>query len=256
MTALRRRALFFARILGQNSSTVRASATATLSGNSTPLVSPISIDTTTANTFAPGGIPLPGTLNRTTLTLVRHNDSPFALNKIILFDMRSADISAKSPTHMRSQLDGSVNPPIEVRPAVPPAALTDFLDALNAGLNPQSNNFMGAMRTRFQAAAGAPWFDADPARPADYLQYVGQHYDQVYAGSEPSNGPAPFFRNPRILSLIVTNPALVPSGGNLNTPVLDFAPVYVEGIINDETQTAMMCASCPATTPSSAAKPN
>ncbi len=235
VTALRRRSLFFARLLGQNSSAVRASAVASISGNSTPFVSPIGIDTTTFNTFAPGGFPLPGTLNRTTLALVRHNNTPFALNSMILFDMRSVDTNAKSPTHMRSQLDGTVNPPIEVHPAMPPLPPTDFLDALNASLNPQSSNFLEAMRTRFRAAAGAPWFDADPAQPSDYIKYVGQHYDQVLAGTEPINGPAPFFRNPRILNLIVTNPALVPNGGNMNTPVLDFAPVYVENITDDST---------------------
>lgn len=239
VTAVRQRSLFFARILGQTSKTVRASAAATLSAKSTPQVSPIGIDTTTANTFAPGGIPLPGTLNRTTLTLVRHNQDPFALNNMILFDMRSVDISAKAPPYMQSQLDGTANPPIEVRVAQPPAAPTDFLDALNADLTSQSPNFLSAMRTRFQVAAGSPWFDTDPLRPADFLQYVGQHYNQVNNGSEPTNGPAPFFRNPRILNLIVTYPAPIPTGGNMSTPVLDFAPVYVEKITDDGTQTNM-----------------
>ncbi|HEY0076423.1 MAG TPA: Tad domain-containing protein [Abditibacteriaceae bacterium] len=239
VTALRRRSLFFARVFGQQSGLVRASAMATLRSNSTPLISPIGIDTTTANTFAPGGLPLPGTLNRTTLTLIEHKKSPFALNSMILFDMRSVDTNAKSPTKMREQLDGTVDPPIEVTPAVPPAAPTDFLDALNANIGPQTNNFLDAMRTRFQAAAGAPWFDTDPLRPADYIDYVGQNYDKVLSGSEPSNGPAPFYRNPRILGLIVTNPAPIPSGGNMNTPVLDFAPVYVENITQTADKTDM-----------------
>jgi hypothetical protein len=130
-------------------------------------------------------------------------------------------------------------PPIEVNAPIPPAAPTDFLDALNAALGPQSSNFVEAMRARFQAAAGAPWFDADPLHPADYINYVGQHYDQVMSGAEPTNGPAPFFRNPRILGLIVTNSAPVPNGGNMNTPVLDFAPVYVESVVDDGTQTNM-----------------
>lgn len=238
VTAVRQRPLFFARVLGQATGTVRASAVATLSGNTTPLVSPIGIDTTTLNTFTPGGVPLPGTLNRTTLTLVRHNDSPFVLNTMLLFDMRSVDTNAKSPPHMRSQLDGTANS-IEVRPAIPPMPPTDFLDALNASLGPQSSNFLDAMRTRFQSAAGAPWFDVDPARPADVINYVGQNYDKVFSGTEPINGPAPFFRNPRILNLIVTNPAPVPFGGSMNTPVLDFAPVYVESITEDSTGTDM-----------------
>lgn len=239
VTAVRHRELFFARVLGQSTTNVRASAAATLQANTTPLISPIGIDTITSSTFAPAGIPLPGTLNRTTLSLVRHNDTPFGLNNMILFDMRSVDTNAKSPTHMRSQLDGSVDPPIEVHPVLPPGTPTDFLDALNASLNPQSSNFLDAMRTRFQAAANAPWFDRDPLNPSDYINSVGQHYDQVYAGTEPTNGPAPFYRNPRILNLIVTNSAPIPAGGNLNTPVLDFAPVYVENITDDKSGTNM-----------------
>ena len=240
VSAVRRRSLFFARVFGQTSGTVRASATATLTANTTPLISPIGIDTTTANTYAPLGSPLPGTLNRTTLTLVNHKDTPFVLNNMVLFDMESVtQKQSKSPTQMQKQLDGTVDPPIEVHPAVPPQPPTDFLNALNANFSSQTPRFLDAMRTRFQAAAGAPWFDTDPLRPADYINYAGQNYDKVISGSEPTNGPAPFYRNPRILGLIVTNPAPIPSGGSMDTPVLDFAPVYVESITQTDDKTDM-----------------
>jgi hypothetical protein len=74
-----------------------------------------------------------------------------------------------------------------------------------------------------------PWFDLPVGAGADPLNYVGQHYDEVLAGTEPKNGALPFRQNPRVVDLIVTSP-MGAGGGNTNSPVLDFAPVYVESV--------------------------
>jgi hypothetical protein len=251
VTAVRRRQLFFARMLGQNTGIVRAKATAALNANTTPLVVPIGIDTATYSTYAPQGVPLTGEGNRAVLTLVRHNFEPFGLNHAVLFDLRSEKTNAKSPIFMRDQLDGSADPAPEVRATTPPS---DFVEALNDAYIPQARNFVAAMRVRFQLASTAPWFDADPQNPPDAINSVGQHYESVYNGVEPTNGLAPFYRNPRIMNLIVTQSAPVPAGGNMNTPVIAFAPVYVEKVESDDESTKMTVRFLPHTSAVSAGK--
>ncbi len=233
--AVRRRSLFFARVLGQNQGVVRAHAIASAGGPATPQLVPIVITTTTYDTYAPGGNPRQ-VGEEVTISLIRHNKEPFVLDNFMLTDLRSVDNNAKSPAHMESQLEGEEQVNVQLGTRSDPL---DYLEGLNASGTPQKSFFSDGMRTRFTAAAGAPWFDVDPQGGSDKLNWLGQHYDQARLGQEPI-GPAPFVRNPRIMDLIVTNPIPNPAGGNTNTPVLDFAPVYAKKVFVDSGGTLKM----------------
>lgn len=225
----RNRSLFFARVFNVSNKLVSKKATATAIGaRLTPGVVPIGITTGTYNTYAPGGIPIAGTGNRATINLIDHKKVDFRSGNFVLFDLRSVDNNAKSPEHMKRQLDGSEEIPVRA------GELGGTVDALNA--DSQENFMVTGMTSRFAYAAGSPWFDPSPALgPAG--SYVGTHYDAAYNNTEVTNPDSspPFTHNPRIMSLIVTS-EMDAKGGNTDSPILDFAPVYVESmtVVNDE----------------------
>jgi len=226
------RQLYFARVIGIQTGTVNSFAIASAApGNVTPAgggnLAPIGITKATYELYAPGGVPKPGLGNRAEILFIDHKKQAFGTNNFILFDLRSVDNNAKSPTHMVSQLIGEEK--VEVRIGSQTNGVdVDFVDALNAGSS--GSKFMGGMRTRFLLAAGSPWFDLPASAPSDVLNYAGQNYDKVIAGTEPTNGAAPFPQNPRLMDLIITDP-MEARGGSTNSPVLDFAPVYVESVM-------------------------
>jgi hypothetical protein len=219
--------LYFARVLSIGSKTLTRQATArAVAGRSTPDLAPIGITQATYDLYAPNGVPAAGTGNRAEILFIDHKKQAFGTNDFILFDLRSVENNAKSATHMVSQLEGTEKVQVNIGTETNGVDV-DFLDALNAASS--GAKFLGGMRTRFQAAAGSPWFDAPASPPSDYLNYVGQHYDQVFSGSEPTSSSGTFRRNPRVMDLIITTP-MTAKGGNTNSPVLDFAPVYVESV--------------------------
>jgi Flp pilus assembly protein TadG len=238
--AVRQRPLFFARVFGQTDGTVRARATAGVAGN-TPNIAPIGITTTSYNAEnqplnASGTQRLYDNQPSPVFTtkLIDHKKEAFGAGEFILFDLRGPN--GKSPSHMERQLAGqeSVNiTPADVIGAVtPPEATT-----LNA--KSQDDFLFSGMATRFAAAAGAPWLDIDPTQGTNYVNYVGQHYTQVFNRTEPIGNGQPFFQNPRVLTLIVTPPTATNTNGTLNALVVDLATVYVERLYRNSGVTYM-----------------
>jgi predicted outer membrane repeat protein len=193
------------------------SSTPPTNSRTSPVVATIFITTDTYNTYAPNGVPRAGTGNRATLTLIDTRYQSFSSGDFVASDLRSTSVSAFSAAHMEAQLDGAELIPV----AIGQSALS-LSDALLS-----SDFARDGLASRFQTAAGAPWYDISPNPPSAAQAYIGQHYQSVVDGSEPVNGAAPFIDNPRVMDLIVTNPAPI-TPGHLTMPVLDFAPVYVE----------------------------
>jgi hypothetical protein len=223
--ATRKRSLFFARIFGQQEAMVRASAVATGFGG-TPNIAPIGITDTTYNVENPivsgrqrryDSTPSPVF----TIKLIDHKKETLTPGEFILLDLR--DPQSKSAEHMKRQLLGeeSINITVDEVGAVEETDAT----ALNA--KAQGEFLHEGMAARFQLAAGAPWLDIDPAQGTSYANYEGQHFNQVFNGTEPLGDGRPFTENPRVLSLIITRETTAPTSGTLNAPVLDLAPIYV-----------------------------
>ena len=223
--ATRKRSLFFARIFGRQDAPVRAAALATGFGG-TPSIAPIGITDTTYNTENPvlsgGGRQYDSAPSPVfTIRLIDHKKETLTPGEFILFDLR--DQESKSPEQMQRQLQGEerINITADQIGAVDDPEAT----ALNA--RSQGEHLYDGMTARFQAAAAAPWLDVDPAQGSAYSNYVGQHFDQVFNGSEPVGDGNPFRQNPRVLSMIVTRETTAPTSGTLNAPVIDLAPVYI-----------------------------
>ena len=226
--AVRNQPLFFARVFGQFNGLVRARSTAKIQGSSADIV-PIGITTTsyeTENPVVSGTQRLYDTQPSPTFTttLVNRKHQTFQPTNFILFDMR--DQPSKSPSKMEDQLAGRL--PVNVSAGDVAGALDGdppLATALNA--NSQAAKFVSGMMTRFQAAAGSPWLDIDTTQGSNYINYVGQHFDQVSNSSEPLGDGAPFTQNPRVMSFIVTPPLDVPVNGTYDAPIKALAPVYV-----------------------------
>lgn len=228
--AVRRRSLFFARVLGQNVGVVRAVAIAGTVG-STPDIVPIGITTTSYDNENPllgGGWRKYDLEPSPTFTtkLINRQKEAFDPGEFILFDMRPS--SAKSPRHMQRQLAGEEEIDVKVNDLVDEV---QEATAVNANARTQADFFSEGMTVRFQAAAGLPWLDIDLTQALNYTNYVGQHYTQVYNGSEPTGNGNPFFQNPRVMSYIVTHP-VGQASGTYNAPIIDLASVYVMRIYN------------------------
>ena len=238
--AVRKQPLFFARIFGQSSGVVRAHSLAGVAGY-TPSIAPIGVTSTTYDgqnpPQNPSGSPRYYDTQPSpvfTVRLIDHKKEAFNAGEFILFDLRGPN--GKSPSHMANQLAGTeaVNiTPADVVGAVDPPDAT----ALNA--KSQSDFLSQGMTIRFIAAAGQPWLDIDPLQGANYFQYVGQHFDQVFNGSEPIGAGNPFFQNPRVLSLIVTDETSGATNGTLNAPVRALASVYVQRLYKSNGDTLM-----------------
>jgi hypothetical protein len=223
--ATRKRSLFFARIFGQQEAMVRASAIATGFGG-TPNIAPIGITDTTFNLENPivsgrqrryDSTPSPVF----TIKLIDHKKETLTPGEFILFDLR--DPQSKSAEFMKRQLTGEEN----INITVDEVGAVEETDATALNARAQGEFLYEGMTTRFQLAAGTPWLDIDPAQGTSYADYEGQHFDQVFNGTEPLGDGSPFTENPRVLSLIVTRETTAPTSGILNAPVLDLAPVYV-----------------------------
>ncbi len=226
--AVRRRSLFFAKVLGQDVKAVRAYSIASIQGGSPDIV-PIGITTTsyqTENPIVSGTQRLYDTQPSPTFTttLVNRKRQTFQATNFMLFDMR--DQPSKSPSKMEDQLAGRLA--VNVTAGDVAGALDgDPLLATALNANSQAAKFLSGMTARFQAAAGSPWLDIDATQGSNYINYVGQHYDQVFNGSEPLGNGAPFTQNPRVMSFIVTPPLDVPVNGTYDAPIVALAPVYV-----------------------------
>jgi len=223
--AWRDRPLFFARVLGQYEGKVRAHAIATVNSSS-PGVAPVGITTTSYNSqnpivsgnrrkydFEPSPI--------FTTRFINRQHEAFDPNEFMLFDLR--DPEAKSPSKMMNQLKGLDEVNIKASDNV--GALDYEATSLNA--RNQDDFFEEGMTHRFQSAAGSPWLDIDSTKGSRYIDYVGQHFTQIYNGTEPLGNGNPFTQNPRVMSLIITNPLSTAVKGTYNAPVVDLAPVYV-----------------------------
>lgn len=238
--AVRRQRLFFARVFGQSVATVRAHAVAA-NNEFSPAIAPIGITMTSFNVENPAQ-DAAGTRRYYdsvsspvfTTTLANHQKESFDAGEFILFDLR--DSNAKSPAHMKRQLAGLE--PVNIVAA-------DLVTAINppeaTALNARSQDdfLFEGMTLRFQAAAGAPWFDIDASKGTNYSAFVGQHFDQVRGGTEPLGNGQPFLLNPRVVSLIVTNATVGITNGTLNAPVLALAPVYIVRLYKSGGKTLM-----------------
>lgn len=249
VSAERKQPLFFARVFGQFDGIVRAHSIAGVSGF-TPSIAPIGITNTTYDAQNPpqnadGSQRFYDAQSSKTFTikLIDHTKEAFGPDEFILFDLRGPN--GKSPSQMARQLAGTSS--VNITPADVVGAI-DPPDATAVNAKSASDFLFQGMTVRFTAAAGPPWLDVDPLQGTNYSNYVGQHFDQVFDGSEPIGPGTPFFQNPRVLSLIVTDETPSATNGTLNVPVLALAPVYVQRLYKSGADTLMDYRYLPANT--------
>lgn len=211
VSAVNRRSLFFARLIGINIGTVGASAIAgitQLPGDTTPApaVVPIGVTQTTVQTYTrPIVSPLP-----VTLTLTDFNSANYGLNNFLLFDLRPSN--AKSPTQMQNQLINGTT--VEIGQSE---------TSLNADQDTVENKFAPALAARFQKASAAPWNDTWNGNLATS---AGVLYESIISGNSRADSP-------RIVNLVV-NPDMVSTNGSVEHLITATVPVYLQSWTNNQ----------------------
>jgi Flp pilus assembly protein TadG len=220
VTASTTRNFFFAPILGQGSKVISRRAAATVeavsnanSGGGGGSVAPIGITLDTYNAYKNDFV-LAETTNlpiTREITLIRQNKEQFGKDDFALFDLR--DNNAKSPAQFYDQLIGQdvettyVNNGAECN-----VAPLTCENTLNAAQPATSKKLEDGLNVLFDRASGAPWNDGNGGKALDAQKGTLD------------------FSSPRVVSLLVTQGTEVPNNGTFDTPVLGYAPVYLQSI--------------------------
>ncbi len=183
---------FFGPVIRHIAGDVSARATAAIQQRNNfmpPSIVPIGVTPSTYEAYK-DGTPI-------TIGGIRQNKEDLDIREFVLFDLRSEN-NSKSSSHMQGQLQWGSS-----------FGEVTFIDGsettLNAADPAQAKHFEDGLKTRFDAASGAPWNDD------------GTKFTNIPPGS------------PRVMYFIVT-PEQQPVNGNNAARVVGFVPVYVESM--------------------------
>lgn len=233
------RNFLFARVLGRDSQLISRRAAARVS-NAT------GVKTTGPGRAAPMGITKETydlykndyQVARTTnlpiyrdITVIRANTDEYGLNDLALFDLR--DTNAKSPEFFERQLSGEEVEQTYIMDQLRVCS-SDSVDCENT-INAAQSSAIGKMKEGigkiFLSAFNLTGTKQDGIRRAspndDDWQIDGEKALGAQLGTEPVS-------NPRIISLLINQGRSVPRGGTFDTPVLGYAPVYVQDMIQTQ----------------------
>lgn len=183
---------FFARVLGKNSGTVSARATAAVQMRDfldTPAVVPLGI---TPETYA-AGLAANASIN---VRLIEQNKEGLGLNELVTFDLRDGS-NGKSPAKLEEQLSWDTT-------FQEPTYIGNPETTLNSDDQAQSHATDDGLQTRIQAALA--------------MGDNGNRYPNIPYGS------------PLVMYFIITPANSGPITGTNQAPVLGFAPMYAQGI--------------------------